>query len=63
MISAPLPQGCESIVMSDQTGSWPAVRFPNGTDVDAALAPFWRYDDDLWLAFEPDIARKHLGRV
>ena len=62
-IASPLPDGCEDLIMEDDTGRWPAVRFPNGEVVDRALALFWRYDDELWLAYEPEKARLYVTKV
>jgi len=52
-VAAPLPEGCKHYPVTDQDGrGYNAVEFPCGTLVDAALAPFWRYDDTLFERYE-----------
>lgn len=47
MYPSPLPAGCHEEIITHTSGRYPVVVFPNGEIVDKAIAPFWRYDNNL----------------
>ena len=46
-----IPKGCVERIETDKTGSWKVIVFPDGSEMDAALAPFWRHLHPNWETF------------